>query len=121
MNNALLAFSTNDLKKVANEKNVAVVATAIDILGLTPVEKATDTIWDESVDSQLLDEMHARISVADSPSTINILHRIEQESNISFFGVAVPSREPGEDDRPIATEDGGIETWGFGNVVRWVS
>jgi len=120
------SYDADDLRRVAKEKNVAVVAMGTDILNRKPDENVVssggilDYIWKSGspVDSELLDE----INDATPPSQVtNILNTVKMEDGISFFGVAVPSREPGEDDRPIATEDGGIETWGFGNVVRWLS
>lgn len=119
-------YDADDLRRVAKDKNVAVVATGTDILNRKPDEDVVsnggilDYIWNSGspVDSELLDA----INDATPPSQVtNILNTVRMEDDISFFGVAVPSREPGEDDRPVATEDGGIETWGFGNVVRWVS
>jgi hypothetical protein len=120
------SYDADDLRKVAKQKNVAVVAVGTDILNRKPDENVVSNggILDfirksgSPVDSDLIDE----INDATPPSEVtNILNTVKMEDDISFFGVAVPSREPGEDDRPIATEDGGIETWGFGNVVRWVS
>lgn len=106
------SYDADDLRRVAKQKNVAVVATGTDILNHKPNEDVVssggilDYIWksESPVDSDLIDE----ISDATPPSEVtNILNTVKMEDDISFFGVAVPSREPGEDDRPIATEDGG--------------
>jgi hypothetical protein len=119
------SYDADDLRKVAKDKNVAVVATGTDILNHKPDEDVVsnggilDYIWNSGspVDSELLDTIN---DVTPPSQVTNILNTVRMEDDISFFGVAVPSREPGEEDRPIATEDGNIETRGFGNVIRWV-
>lgn len=114
-----LSYDGDHLRRVAKEKNVAVVATGTDILNHKPDEDVVGGILDfgRPVDYELIDEIY---EATPHSQVTNILNTVKMENDISFFGVAVPSREPNEDDRRIATEDGDIETWGFGNVVRWV-
>lgn len=118
-----LSFDADDLRKVTKEKDVAVVATGTDTLGHKPDEDVVrsggilDYIWRSGnpVDTELLET----IDDVTAPSQLtNILNTIKMEDDVSFFGVAVPSREPGEDDRPVVTENGTVETWGYENVIN---
>jgi hypothetical protein len=123
-NQPTLAYHADDLREAAKEKDVAVVAIGTDILNHEPREDIVgrsgilDYIRKSGapVDSALLEELDGTTP----PRVTNILSTIKMNDSISFFGVAVPSRESGEDVRPVVTEDGGIETWGFGNAIRWM-
>lgn len=123
-----IEFDMTDVRQAAAEKDVAVVATATDLVDYEPNEDVADDgglleyIFGsgEPVDSALLDELFDKLSVATSIQAKEILRAAKAESDVAFFGVAVPCRDPVDDARSIATEDGTIETWGFENVVRWL-
>jgi len=119
------SYDADDVRQAAKEKNVAVVATGTDVLNHKPDEDVVSSkgILDyirrsgSPVDAELLDEV---TDVPTASQVTRILQTVTMADDISFFGVAVPSREPGEDERPTITEGGDIETWGFENVVEWM-
>jgi len=123
-----LQFDAADVKAAAAEKEVAIVATATDLVDCEPEESVVDDGGlleyvfgsGEPVDSALLDELRAELPSAASIRAKHILHTADEERDVAFFGVAVPCRDPVDDARSIATDDGTIETRGFENVVRWL-
>lgn len=119
-------YDARDLRTVADEKDVALVAIGTDILDYKPDDVVVSSdgllsvIWGSgsSVDSELLDTIDDTVTV---PGIWDILYTAKSNENISFFGVAVPSRESGEDDRSVVSQNGAVETWGYENVLKWLS
>ena len=119
-------YDARDLRTVAEEKDVALVAIGTDIFDYKPDDDvvSSDGLLSfirgsgSSVDSELLDTIDDAVTV---PGIWDILYTAKSNKNISFFGVAVPSRESGEDDRSVVSENGVAETWGYGNVLKWLS
>lgn len=119
-------YDARDLRTVADEKDVALVAIGTDILDYKPDDVVVSSdgllsvIWGSgsSVDSELLDTIDDTVTV---PGIWDILYTAKSNENISFFGVAVPSRESGEGDRSVVSQNGAVETWGYENVLKWLS
>lgn len=122
-----LAFDLELIKRAAEEKDVAVVITATDILGYDPTQETeeeskllkqvkdrTGIGGDESIDEELLAAVSETIPRSQSLQLDNILNGVKAGSGADLFGVAVP-----EDEGQISGQGDSFVTIGFDQVIDW--
>lgn len=124
-----LGYDLGLLREIADDAEVAVVATGVDVIDYDPSEGEAGTnevlqlIMDqvgigrsETVDEDLLEAVNREVPKGTSLQLHNIMSGIQSGCGADFFGVAVPS----DDDGGIAPSDDGFEVRGFDRVVDWI-
>lgn len=115
-----LPYDRSTITAVAEEKEVAVVVTATDLLDYDPTESGgllSRLLSRSPTDTDLLDTLGTKLSHADHD--VRRIAAAAEGASFDLFGVCVPCREPPASETPAAA-DGSIETRGFERVVKWL-
>jgi len=128
-----LAYDVDDIEHAAEQfESVAVVPTAVDLVGYDPDEAGDDggilrqvatQVFSSGIrDEQLLERLNEVLNAGTARRTTNLLHYAASDQTVDFFGVAVPDEGSPQEQTGNLTPDGegGFEVQGFGTVIEWL-
>jgi hypothetical protein len=117
---------TDELEQISKDKiKVAVVPTAVDLLGYDPEDSNLKNklgLGSRSYDKKLKEHIESHLTLGDAPELLNLLQHVEQNKKLDFFGTSVPPANPKNTDSEdlASSSDGGFQTSGFEEVIEWL-